>query len=53
MRVAELIAELQKLPQDAVVLIVSEPNFNRFDQEVRDVILNEDGTVELDNWPAL
>jgi hypothetical protein len=59
MKVSELIAELQKLPQDAKVIMTSLANRNQdpnYDYEVRDVILNdkfssEPMTVELDNWP--
>lgn len=53
MKVSELIVELQKMPQDAVVILVeSMPNQTDYwNQEVRDVVFNKDGTVELDNWP--
>lgn len=60
MIVSELIAQLQKLPQDAKVIIVNFEDMCRakWDQEVRDVIYNppscksDPHTVELDNWPA-
>jgi hypothetical protein len=53
MTVSELIAELQKLPQDATVHIVDySPDNTKWDNEVRDIILNKDNTVDLDNWPS-
>jgi hypothetical protein len=53
MKVSELIAELQKCPQDAKVCIpASDQELSKWDSEVRDVIINNDNTVDLDNWPA-
>jgi hypothetical protein len=62
MKVAELIALLQTMPQDAVVklargLDVEDP----WSPEVRDVLLNDPAKtagiheleVELDNWPPV
>ncbi len=60
MTVAELIEKLQSMPQDAKVIITEESG-GKWDNEVRDVILNtpqntmmteKEGCVELDNWPA-
>ena len=56
MKVSELIEALQKMPQDAKVLMSSEDRGD-WDNEVRDVIYNghttkdDPHTVELDNWP--
>jgi hypothetical protein len=60
MIVSELIEALQKMPQDAKVIMVDINDSPKWDREVRDVIYNynpyrnlSDGnTVELDNWPA-
>lgn len=59
MIVSELIAALQKMPQDARVVMQPTKEPSKWDNEVRDVIYNDPrltnkdaGTVELDNWPA-
>jgi hypothetical protein len=59
MIVSELIAALQKMPQDARV-ILTDQSVGTYDHEVRDVLYNghnikqvkDRHTVELDNWPA-
>lgn len=59
MKVSELISILEKMPQDARV-IITECQRGNWDNEVRDVIYNDPartkdsedaGCVELDNWP--
>ncbi len=51
MTVFELIEALQKFPPNSVVMIPVDQEDEKWDGNIKHIIDNEDGTIDLDNWP--